>query len=676
MSAQVPFLLGAMDDPEQQYVEIKYGGVWYPYPLAADSLLIKQPESPFSPAIQRGTPQKVFDQRMNVEVWDDFTGGMGEMREDVNVTLANFNRSTLDTRVKGYLVLPPKHNNLGNLGRTFTGPTYVTTVRDNSGLRHHLIWGPVNAGLTRRSSAGTLTQIGNTGNTWTVYEIVSFRGALYMSQTNATDGVCIKKSTDFGVTWTNVAGTTAYKLLVVHDNKLWSVNTTTGGMVGSIDGATWTAMGGYGGVYVPETGETRMQLYEWSTPSGQGTTLFLVTTLRQLILEEEAGVWHTFYEYADVIEAQWPRAHVWRRNQYSYVSFFDTNDPNGILLMHNGGTTDSVGPREKGGLPEDVFHHLSHVQGNVHDLFGFGVGGTANGVFSYGNVMSMNEQGGWHNILSGEKMSNGTSYVVGGGYSNQNVYAVMSNGDFYQGPVPDRRRVQPASSVNDYDTAAHTLYNSWTSNGLDNVWKIGAYFLVDAELSDGTPGIPTGASITLCYRTDSSPTWVCLPLLGATDSAPVGLLTDLSLKPSSLAWPIIMPLPDGLTQFGVPYKRLQWRVSEQRTPGGTSPAINQVALYYTLWLEQFYSHSFNIDLTEDTFRKFPGHKLSGYDREFLQSQLETISQQKGYAQFRFSMMPWQEPVTAVDMLLTHRVNANDGGALIGVALRDLTAPRA
>jgi hypothetical protein len=35
--------------------------------------------------------------------------------------------------------------------------------------------------------------------------------------------------------------------------------------------------------------------------------------------------------------------------------------------------------------------------------------------------MAMNDTGGWNNIMAGEKMSNGTSFVVGGGYSNQTV---------------------------------------------------------------------------------------------------------------------------------------------------------------------------------------------------------------------------------------------------------------
>jgi hypothetical protein len=670
------FMTGSADDTEEQYVEIKQGNVWYPYPLAPDSLMLKQPESPFSPAIQRGPSQKVLDQRMNVEVWNDFSGGMGELREDVNTSLTNYVTGTLDPREPGYLTLPPKLNSLGNLGRTFASPTYITTVRDGSGNRHSLIWGPNNGGLTRRSSAGTLTQIGNAGNVWTVYEIVAFAGALYMSQNNATDGLTLKKSTDFGVTWTNIAGTLGYKLLAIHDNKLWTIDTSTAKLFGSVDGTTWGVSAGAGGYYPMETGDSRLQLYEWSTPSGQGTTLFYITSLHHLIYEEEAGVWHEFYTYADVVEAQFTRAHVWRRNQYVYVSFYNSTDPNGMVLVHNGGTTDSVGPREKGGLPEDWFHYLTHIQGSIHDLFGFGAGGTVNSVFSYGNVMAMNDTGGWNNIMAGEKMSNGTSFVVGGGYSNQLCYAVMSNGDMYSSPVPDRRRVHPSLDGTLYDNNVHKLVKSWTSNGLDNVWKIGAYFLIDTELNDGTPGIPTGSNIQLYYRTDGNPSWVQLPLLGPTDSAPVGLLTDLSLKPSTLVWPVILPLPDGISQFGVPYKRLQWYVTEQKTPGGTTPVITQVALYYTLWLEQFYSHSFNIDLTEDRFRRYPGGLLDGYDREFLQAKLEEISQNKGYNQFRFSIFPWQKPVVASDMLLTHRVNTNDGGAIIGVSLRDLTAPKA
>lgn len=681
MSAQVPFWLGAMGDPDQQYTEIKHGGIWYPFPVAADSLIIKQPESPFSPAIQRGTPQKVYDQRMNVEVWDDFTGGQGEVREDVNESITNFYTSTLDTRRKGYLTLPSKLTLVQNLGRSYTNgyPLFVTAVMDNSLNTNLMVWGYASLGMTRRSSAGVLTQIGNGANPWSIYDMVSFKGALYISQANTTDGYCIKKSSDFGVTWANIAAgaTTDCKGLCEHDGKLFTYDQTNKVIKSSTDGTTWNTLAGSQGAYTMETGESITQLYEWNTPSGQGSTIFMITSKRHLILEEEVGVWHTFYDYDEVIAADEARAHVWRRNQFVYVTFhqYQGVDPNGMVLVHNGGTTDEVGPRVKGGLPEDWFHHLSHVQGNVHELFGWGLGGTVNGIFSYGNVMSMSELGGWHTVMAGSKMSNGTSYVVGGGYSKQVAYAVMSNGDLYSAPMPDRRFVHPITLPNYYDSNQHTFYKSWTTNGLDNIWKIGAYFLIDTQLADGTNGIPTGSNVTLCYRTDVNPTWFCLPLLGATDSAPVGLLTDLSLKPSTLAWPIIMPLPDGVTQQGVPYKRLQWRVSEQCTPGGLSPVITQVALYYTLWLEQFYSHSFNIDLTEETFRKFPGHKLAGYDREFLQAKIEEISQTKGYAQFRFSMLPWQDPVVATDMLLTHRVNANDGGAVIGVALRDLTAPK-
>jgi hypothetical protein len=71
----------------------------------------------------------------------------------------------------------------------------------------------------------------------------------------------------------------------------------------------------------------------------------------------------------------------------------------------------------------------------------------------------------------------------------------MSNGDMYSSPVPDRRRVHPSLDGTLYDNNVHKLVKSWTSNGLDNVWKIGAYFLIDTELNDGTPGIPTGSNI-------------------------------------------------------------------------------------------------------------------------------------------------------------------------------------
>lgn len=661
--------LGNVATPTEQFVELWFGGAWYRFPVVPGVLLAKQPMTPFSPAVQRGNSQRVIDRRMNVRVWDDFTGGIGELRTDPNRGLTNYYYGTLNTREPGVVTLPYKLTSVGNVGGSLTRPVRVESMPAHSGL---FVWSPNTGQNYYKIGAGAWTQA-LAG--FRVHAFVRWNGAYYISvDTGGT--FSLYKSTN-GSTWTSVAGTTSYYGLTVHDNALFSVDQANLRLVKTTDGTTFSfassAIGAAGsGVVRLEPGEGLRQLLTWDTPSGQQQTVYLLTTRRLLVLEEEPGYWHDFYQdYPFDGTHAW--AHPWRRNNYVYLTFYSATDPNAIVLVHNGNTTDEVGPRAKGSLPEDYLHGVGFVTGNVHNLYGCGIGGTINGVFSKGNVVAMNDLGGWHPVMAGEFMSNGTSYVVGMGYYNQTVYAAMSNGDIFSITDPDRRMVHPRSGTGIYDTNPHKLYSSYDDDGLQNVWKVGAYFVVDAQFADGSHGIPLGSSVKLRYRVDGG-AWQTLPLLGNTSSDPIGLLAMLSVRPSSAVWPVVQVLPDGVQQLGIPYKRIQWELTEQNAGNGPSPAVTAISLYYTLWLEQYYSLQVPIDFREETWRQFPEGKLDGNEREYMQALLDTISRHKGYIQVRYGHDQWQQTITAADMLLTHSVEPGVDGAVTRLTVRDLTAP--
>lgn len=661
---------GTLADPDSQLIQVFYKNNWYNFPLVPGATLARQPQTPFSPAVQKGNSQKVLDRRMNVRIWDDFTGGMGELRTDPDKGLTNFYTGTLDTRNPGVVVLPPKLVSVGNVGGSLTGPVHVESMPAVGGL---FVWSENTGQNYYKILAGAWTQAVAGVK---VRAFARFAGAYYIAVDNAGT-LNLYRSTN-GSTWALLAGTTGYVGLAVHDNALFTFDqTTTKKLFKSTDGTTFvaasSAVGAVGsGVVQFEPGETVRQLFVWDTPSGGQQTIYLLTTRNTLVLEEEPGYWHDFYrDYPFDGSAAW--AHVWRRTNYVYLTFQSASDPNAVVLVHNGGTTDEVGPRAKGFLPEDYLHHVGFTVGNVHNLYGLGMGGTVGSVFSYGNIVAMNDLGGWHPVMAGSKMTNGSSYIVGLGYYNQTVYAAMSNGDIYSVTDPDRRQVHPKVDGSYYDTNAHTLTSAYDDDGLDNIWKIAAYFVVDARFADGSNGIPTGSSVKLRYRVDGN-AWVTLPLLGNTQSDAVGLLGIQSVRASAGTWPVIQVMPDGVTQYGQAYKRIQWELTEQNAGGGPSPAVTQIALYYTLWLEQFYSLQIPIDFRDESWRRFPDGKLDGNEREYMQDLLEEISQYKGYVQVRYGQGPWQKTITAADMLLNHRVDPNVAGATTVMTIRDLRAP--
>jgi hypothetical protein len=603
--------------------------------------------SPFSPAIQRGNDQRVVDQRLNVIVWDDWSGGFGEKKSMGEESLKKYWYGNLDTRSKNTVTVPPAINNLGDSGGAIAAPPIYGLSARKTTLEKNLL----------------------------VYDILSFRGKLYLSGWDAVNGFRIQVSTDAGTSWTIIA-TMVAKGIVSLDTRLFTYNFADSKLYASADGVTWTVASEE--VWM-DTGESIQQLVRWSSPDGSTDTVYILTNYQVRMLEEEPGFIHDFWYFDGVIDGVIPRAHAWRRNNLLYISFFKQGDLSALVISHAGGTDDNVGPRKVDmSVPDDRFFSVTHTFGNIHELFAWGTGGVqaGTGLTSRGLVMSMNDLGGWHPVVDGNFLGvvPGESYIYGGFYDSQVVYTILANGRVYSSPSPDRRIIHPATDVTLYDTQEHSLVSSKENGGLKNIWKVGAYFLVDTELQDGTHGIPVGSTIRLCYRADGGAP-VCLPLMGAIESYPVALLSMLSLKANSLVFPAVQVLPAGTQQVGAPFKELTWELFLKKTPGGNAPVVTEISLYYSLWLEQFYSLQFNIDFTKETWERYPGNKYQGKDRETLLSLLDTISRTRGYIQIRFGLGNTQILVPAADMLVSYRLDANTGSGVAQVSARDLTAVR-
>lgn len=668
--------VGGGDFATEQYTEVEYQGVWVPLPLVPQSRITRSPMSPFSPAIQRGNSQRVVDQRLNVMVWDDWQGGFGYKKAGSDEASNRYWHGNWDTRSKNALVLPPGDTAYGQItASTIVPPVMGFSARRPDGLKNYLVFGPQTSGLHLRNGSTGVWSAPASLSAMFVHDVVSFRGALYAHAINSTSQSYIYKSTDQGATWTTLMGGAAgWYGVTVLDTRIFSYN-LDGKVYASADGTTFTAASES---WFMDYQEVVKQIFTAPTPDGASNTVYVLTNYQVKILEEEPGFWHDYFSFDGVIDTTMPRAHVWRRTNSIYVTFFsNATDNQGQIVVLRGGTSDEVGPRSMGGTPEDHFISLSHTFGNVHELFTWGVGGqyyTEQGTLfdSKGRLMSMDELGQWHTIADGAKMglTEGESYVTGGWYDNQVVYAILKNGRVYGYRVPDRKLLHPLKENRIYSTRQHKHYSSIENGGLKNVWKVGAYFLVDAELEDGSHGAPLGSTIGLRYRMDGG-TWVQLPQLGATESVPLGLLLSLqTIKSSGSVYPAVIPLPNGAEQWGAPFKDVQWELTGQKTLTGNTPVITEVSLYYSLWLEQFFSYQFNVDFTLE--RWTPDSTWRGYDREGLMKLLDEIQQHKGYLRFRFGYGPRETIVPAADMLVAYRLEPN-GGAVAQVSLRDLTA---
>lgn len=627
-------------------------------PLVGGSQIIRSPLNPFSPSSQAGNSARITDARLAVQVWDDFTGGLGQRDESAQGS-TSYSEGTLDTRVPGAVALPPLQE-LHGTGSGFVladRPVYVEHMRHATtpGL---LIWSKKSAKVSVfRSNAFTARPAE------TVRGFAAYKGFYYYSAYTGTNTV-IYRTADAGATWTTAATLAGKNTrgLVLHDNRLFLFNETDGTFQTSTDGATWTVHSTSPGLAPLETVR---ELFVWMEPSGARDTIFALTTQRILGYEVESTDWHEYYDFAGIFKAEYANVHKFRRDSNVYMAPCDDvaatgADKNGLVLMFNPQTTDEVGPTKRFGLPAGAVDGIMRMQGGVHWLYAWAAG-------TPGGVYALNEFQGWTQLFDPAVF--GAALVVGGGYALGHIYTVTDDGRLYRAYIPDRRQLPPVSGVS-YNTGKHKLRSSWTTHNQANRTKIGAYFEIDMRDATGLSGVPIGTVVTFRYRVDNGG-WVTLTLGTSPGDEQVGTFLTRSLQPSAQVWPAIIPLPAGEEQTGAPYKRVQWEVEWERGGGATETAVlASVALYYTYWQESHYSYQFAVDLTWESWG-FPDATVNGLTRSELQEALLSMVEEKKYHTFRYSQGALEEYVSAVDLLVAAREDSDNGGGVYNVTVRDL-----
>lgn len=632
------------------------------FPLVQGSTFVRSPLNPFSPASQAGNSARITDARLAVQVWDDFTGGLGQREEDTQGG-TSYAEGNLDTRVPGAVATPPLHTLLATVTAlaSYPRPLYIEYMRHATNPR-----------LFIYTKAGALAGVYNLATNVftarlneTVRGFAAFNGAHYYIAYTGADSK-VYKTTDAGATWTQPGTFTAKSCrgLAVHDGQLFTFNETDRAFVNSLDGATWAT---HSTSFYPNPTETLQELFVWMEPAGARDTLFALTTQRILGYELDSTDWHTYYDYEGVFQTAYPNAHKFRRDSNIYFAPCDdpalgaSMDKNGLVLMFNPQTVDETGPTKRYGLPDGAVDGVMRLVGGIHWLYAWAAGTT-------GGVYALNEFQGWTMLF--DPAIFGTATVLGGGYSQSKLWTVTSDGRLYQATIPDRRQLPPVNGVS-YNTGKHYLRSAWTTHNQKNRWKIGAYFEIDMRDSSGLSGVPVGTAVEFRYRVDGG-VWTTITLGGNTGNDLVGLMLMQSVQPSSQTWPAVVVLPANVEQSGIPYKRIQWEIAWTRGGGATQTAVlASVALYYTYWQESHYSYQFNIDLTPESWAAYPDETLNVYSREALVEILLQMVEQRRYHTFRLATGGMEEYLGAVDLLLAGREDSDMGGGVYSVTVRDL-----
>lgn len=632
----------------------------YPFPLTEGTPMIRNPLYPFSPAIQAGASSRVTDSRLSVQVWSDFTGGIGLRQQDQPET-TSYAEGNLDTRSPGFTALPPVQTLLGT--GTFTnvdGPANIEFMGYSGSQPRLLIYSKT----FNKAQVYLGSGIFSSRPAEYIMGFASFQTAYwYVTNTSGTSKVYF--TTDQGTTW-NTAYTYAGGLwgLVMHDNRLITYNATLNRFEESLNGTAW-AQHSLGPALV--YGEAIRELIVWLAPSGVRDTVYAISNKRIHAYEEESGEWHPFYDFDGIFSPTRPNAHVWRRDGNLYFSPYDDSltssnpDESGIVMLFTPGTSDEVGPTKREGFPQTYLEGVFRMQGGAHWLYGWCYGAP-------GGLFSFNEFQGW-TWLFDPRIINSARKCIGGGYGSGKAWTLLDNGALYETRLKDRKASPPIAGIS-YPTQQHYLRSAWTTHNQDTRDKIASYVEIDFVRADGKSGVETGDTATAefwCRSEDG--VW---QQFGGT----------LTLG-SYTQWPIKIPFQSGspvetspaFTPAGKRYKRFQWEVRITRGSTATfTPVLASVALYYTYWNANHYAYQFSIDLSPETWAKeWPDMYIGPYNRDELIEILLGFNDSPQYRTLRFASGASQEAVPAVDLLVNGREDPNLGGGIFQVTARDVSA---
>lgn len=637
-----------------------------PYPLVKDSFIQVSPLAPFSTSLQSGASSRVADSRLSVEVWSDFSGGIGQLNEDAAET-TSIDDSELDLRFPNKAMLPPKLN-LGYDTSITSGTSqawwrveYLYEAYPSAALGYFL-WNPLE-NFAKGYAPTPYTRTTGYTNGFTFWN-----GKYYYITYDAGGGGgnTLYSSDDNGATWsttyTDALGQ-PFKHLLVWDEKLVTWNSTTGEVNVSLNGTSWAVDS-----TIPTQYGDVIDLFVWNDKDAN-KTLFAQTEHGIIWYEITATEWHMFYKTHGVFKNAAGATGVWRRDDNLYFSpnnGFGGYGPT-VLMLASGGTSDNVSLNERFGMTFATPGYVYAFGSSVHWLYAF-VSGADGGIYA------LNANQGWSQVFDPVKTfyAGSTTALIGGGYANSKLFALTDDGRLWSMEVPDYPYTLPALGLHsDLTGEVYRIRSSWTGHNQWNRWKIASHFEIDFRNPDGGRGPDDDLSFVLRYQVDNDP-WVSINASVLANSGParVYLPDGVALSPTVAYDP-----------NGVPYQRLRWELEFTGGYAGDYGSFNlaSVALYYAYWQGNFYAYQFNVDLSNGewldvwpdmTFGREDG---SGYyTRDELVAALLGMNQSRHFKTFKYASGSAELYIPRVDMLVASREEPEIGGGIYSVTVRDLS----
>lgn len=672
-----PFVLDRRPDKLGSYVTIDD----IDYPLVPGSEVLGAPLNPFSPASQAGTSSRIVSQRHAVRVWDDFTQGIGY--KDDNEEHGGIAYANLDLRSPAAITPPQEAQVLGttsgfnNVNMMPVRSVYMSNADD--GTYCHFAWANTPTGCVIRTIRGTNRNIVNTvlateqvtgvaqwGGNWyflTNDSAAPFNSRLYkITNLNHLNGV---------ITFSAVLTVAVkYQGLVNYDGKLVTYDTVSNTFVQLNSTPAWVAF--LGGIDKNAFLESVLQLFVWTDKSGSRDALYALTSARIMVYDDEGEQWEPFYEYARLWPALNGYCHVNARD--NTLLFVPLHGPdltvaqggqvNDIILAFSPGTVDNWGVNKERGLPTEITWtagngHIASVPATIvsgsHWTFAFmycpAVGATS-GIGS--TVMSRNPEGGWTvvfdpNVLAG---AGGWAYspIIGGGYGGGRMCVFTADGRYWDFKLADNNISHPYGNYEGGTGKTYFARSGRIYNGQRNVIKLASH--LEAKFQEALLGTE---NIELQLNT-----WDGVSMSGFTTSGNLA---------SAGAYLVSYVLPNYR-----PYKYAEWKLLLRGGSAGsaTTPILESLNLYYTYWQQNHFAYSFTIDLSAETWAtEYPDGRFHGRSRSYLQSQLLAMIDTQSFHTFSYNRWDMRESVTKVDVLLSRREVADNGGGIYPCTARDM-----
>lgn len=635
------------------------------YPLEAGTAVPLVPLEAFPEPLVIGDPSLRVDQRVLSLVHATNRGGMGEARYTESQGVDTYRWGTADTRHEGAIVPSPEAVQLIGtaLSANATAPWYVEGTPHTPDTRF-LMWSPAITGdAAYRYDISTTSFVVPEAGLSSVTGFCRYKQHFIYART-VSNSTRLAYSTD-GESWTTCPRGVEQVLCATHDNKLYYYNRTNAVIEFTTDVTSSVAPGTAGSPYgqteslVLQPGERLSQLFEWADPRySNKKALFILTSQRLLFVDDDALTIQHYDDLTETIPDGYPRAHVWKRTDDLYLTFYSPTDPANadLVWQYTGATRAELGPNKRGGLPAAQLTTMTTLTGGLHWLYAWGKG-RAGGV---GAAYAMDDGNGFHALVT--RANVGGVKVMGGGYSRGALWTVFSDGIVWEQQVPDTAQHPLQASDRRYASGEVLHVFADTDFGSPNTPKLALRVRLKCRKTDGTPGIPDG-SVEIRYAVDG----------GAFVSA--GTATS-----ATTTWPATFELGTadaaaGVTAYGgVPFKDalVVMLVMMRGAVATSAPIVTEVIVEGQRQPEPTYGYQARIDLRDSRWGGGPLKEFGGKTAAQLRAALRAAARPGRLKQLVFGSGKARTTVKATQVRFGGSVDPDGEDGLYSVTFEDVS----